>query len=96
MKYYSDKLDKLFDTKDSLIAAEKKAEEEKIAKEQKEKELKETRDARWKEVEDALKVAREAYNKYRELNRKFWDDYEGIDPHSKKTSWFDWLWGLWD
>lgn len=75
MKYYSEKLNKLFDSSEDCAKAEAaavKAEEERKAAEQKKAE---TRKARAKEVEDALKASVEARAKYEELLRAFCKDY---------------------
>lgn len=75
MKYYSQMLNKLFDTQADLILAEKKtkeAEAQKIAEEQTKKEQ---RTKRAKEVEEALKAAEQANAKAMELLRKFTQDY---------------------
>lgn len=96
MKFYSEVLDKMFDTAEALTEAEEakgKAEEEKKAKEKK---LAEERKARAKEVEDALKAAHEAQNKYFELRDAFVKDYGSYhmtikDTNSKDN--FNWLFG---
>lgn len=75
MKYFSEKLNKLFDSSDECAKAEAaaiKAEEEKKVAEQKKAE---TRKARAKEVEDALKASVEARAKYDKLLREFCKDY---------------------
>lgn len=64
MKYYSEKLNKLFDKKNELEEAEKSL----AVKEQAEKEKRETRAARAKEVE-------EAYTNYQKLLKEFIKDY---------------------
>ena len=71
MKYFSEKLKKLYDTEEALKKAEElvlKAEAEKLAKE---KLLKETRATRAKNVEAAIKKADEA----RELADKLLSDF---------------------
>lgn len=75
MKYYSEKLKKLFDTQETLKKAEDvvlKAEAEKLAKE---KALKETRANRAKEVETAIKIADEARETANKLLNNFVKDY---------------------
>lgn len=64
MKYYSEKLEKLFETEEELKSAEKARDEE----EAKEKVKREQRAERAKEVE-------EAYKKYIELLNQFVKDY---------------------
>ena len=75
MKFYSEKLNRLYDTQDECAAAERaaalkaemeKAEKEKIANERK---------TRAKEVEDAQKAMIEAKSRYAELLEAFTRDY---------------------
>ena len=76
MKYYSEKLKKLYDSATDLLKAEAtfdKAEAEKIAKE---KAAKEQRATRAKEVEQALKDADAAKRKANQLLNKFVEDYK--------------------
>lgn len=82
MRYYSDKLNKLFDSEESLQEAEKQQEEKEAEKQQ----LAETKKVRAAEVEDAYKKtleAREEANKiirdadkvYYDLRDKFVKDF---------------------
>lgn len=82
MKYYSETLNRLFDSEEELNKAELKVKVE----EQKKKELaaqkekaeaakKAERTKRAKEVEDAIKAAREAQNKVSQLLTDFTKDY---------------------
>lgn len=75
MKYYSEKLKKLYDTEADLTKAEAaaaKAEAEKIAKE---KAAKEHRAERAKEVTEALEAAEAAKAKANKLMNAFVKDY---------------------
>lgn len=75
MKFYSEVLDKLFDTAQEALKAEeihqKKVDEEKAKKAK----LDEERKTRAKEVEDAYKAAVDAEKKYADLKQKFIKDY---------------------
>lgn len=75
MKFYSENLNKLFDSQEACEQAE--AEAKRIADEKAKAEAKkaETRKARAKEVEEALKAATAARAKYDKLLREFCKDY---------------------
>ena len=75
MKFYSEQLDKLFNSQEECEKAE--AEAKRIAEEKAKAEEKKTseRKARAKEVEDALKAATAARAKYDKLLRDFCKDY---------------------
>ena len=82
MRYYSETLNRLFDSEEELNKAELKAKAK--VEEQKQKELaaqraeaakKAERTRRAKEVEDAIKAAREAQNKVSQLLTDFTKDY---------------------
>ena len=75
MKYYSTVVNRLFDTEQELLRAEKQIADEKAAKEAKEKKLKEQRVTRAKEVEAALKEADEAKERANNLLNDFVKDY---------------------
>jgi hypothetical protein len=75
MKYYSEQLNRLFDTHEALLAAEEKVNAAKRAEEEKKAQLKAQREKRAKEVEDAFKVAAEAQKKANELLNAFVKDY---------------------
>ena len=75
MKYYSEKLNTLFNTEKELITAETKAREEEAKRVAAEKAKKETRAKRAKEVEDALKFANEAQAEAIRLLKDFTKDY---------------------
>lgn len=75
MKYYSETLQKLFESEKALVEAEKQAQEEKEKKEAEKKALTEKRATRAKEIEEAYKAIIEAKNHYNELKNKFIEDY---------------------
>jgi flagellar hook-basal body complex protein FliE len=78
MKYYSEKLNKIFDSEDECQKQEKAFLDKQKAEEEKQVKLAETRKARAKEVEDAYKKANEAYKEFLELKNKFIKDYRTI------------------
>lgn len=99
VKYFSETLNKLFDTEKDLMAAEGEAKKAELEKIRKEKAAKEARATRAKEVEDALKAADAAYAKASQLLKDFTKDYGyfhmsySTDDAEKKTagdgmSWF--------
>ena len=75
MKYYSEVLNKTFDTEKECLKAEQEAAAAKKKAELEEKAKKEARAARAAEVEQALKDARTADMKADELLRAFVKDY---------------------
>lgn len=75
MKYYSEALDKFFDTPQECTEAELKEQKAKEEAEKKSKALKEQRKERAAEVEKALKELSEAEKHYRELLNNFLKDY---------------------
>lgn len=95
MKFYSEKLDKLFDTQE-LCAQAEEAHEKAIAEEEaKKKALTEERATRAKEVEDLYKAAIEAKKAYDEKLREFLKDYgsfhatfKNVDPFFTLFDWF--------
>jgi len=87
MKYYSEKLNKVFDKVEDLETAEKELEEKETA----EKEKREKRAERAKEVE-------EAYKNYKKLLNDFLKDYGYYHSTIKdgdSTSLFDIVFGHW-
>jgi hypothetical protein len=70
MKYYSETLNKMFDSEKELLQAEDAEEVKKAAEQAHAKQLKETRKARAKAVDDAYKT-------YHDLLRDFVKDYGG-------------------
>lgn len=95
MKFYSEKLNKLFDTQE-LCAQAEDAHEKAIAEEEaKKKALTEERATRAKEVEDLYKAAIEAKKAYDEKLRAFLKDYgsfhatfKNVDPFFSLLDWF--------
>lgn len=71
LKYFSEKLNKLFDTEEELHKAEAEVEQKELEKLQ----LAEKRKERAKEVESALKEAKNAQKHYIELLNAFCKDY---------------------
>ena len=75
MKFYSEKLNKMFDSAAEVMQAEE-AYEKKLAEEKAKKEkLANTRKERAEEVKEAYKVASEAYDKANQLLADFCKDY---------------------
>ena len=75
MKFYSEKLNKLFDTQELCAQAEEEHDKAEAAKKAKEEELAATRKARANEVEEAYKASVEAQKHYQDLLNKFVKDY---------------------
>lgn len=75
MKYYSEKLRRLYDTEAELTKAEGLAAKVEAEKAAKEKAAKEHRAERAKEVEEALKAAETAKAKANKLMSAFVNDY---------------------
>ena len=71
MKFYSEVLDRLFDTKEELLAEEKKREEQSKAEAQ----LKEEQEKRSKEIEDAIEEIAKAKERLNTLTEAFLEDY---------------------
>lgn len=76
MKYYSEKLNKLFETEKECVEAESAHEKALAEAEAKKKALAEERASRAKEVEDAYKAALEAKKLYNEKLDAFLRDYK--------------------
>ena len=100
MKYYSETLNKLYDTEQDLIKAEQKVKEEEYKKLEKEKAMKAARATRAKEVEKALKDANDAQAKAIKLLKNFTKDYGYFhmsyssseeEPEENKVNFFDLL-----
>ena len=81
MRYYSDRLKRLFDTEEEL----KKAEEEQNAQALAEAKKKEERTARAKEIEAAYREIGEATKRYNELVAAFVKDYGSFHQSITKT-----------
>jgi hypothetical protein len=75
MKYYSEKLNKMYDSAEELGNAETAYDKAQKEKEAKAVKLRDERAARAKEVEDAFTAANEAYKKANDLMNKFLADY---------------------
>lgn len=75
MKYYSETLKSLFESKEECEEAELKAKKAKEEAEKKSKALKEQRKERAAEVEKALEELSNAEKNYKELLSKFITDY---------------------
>lgn len=75
MKYYSDTLDKVFDTERECLAAEKQYLAAQAEKEEKEKQMKEERAVAAKRVEAAQKAMNEAQSNYRKELEEFCKKY---------------------
>ena len=88
MKYYSEELNRLFDTEDELLEAEFSAQaaaEAKAAQEAVEAEEKERRYIEVKEALDAVASARAHYNK---LLREYTKDYGAITLRTPQVTHF--------
>lgn len=81
MKYYSDKLDKLFDSAEECSQAEKDYDTQIAEKKQHELQLKEERSTRAKEIDEARKALEAASKHYHELIHAFVKDF-GSYHHS--------------
>ena len=71
MKFYSEILDQLFDTKEELLEEEKKREEQSKVEAQ----LKEEQEKRTKEIEDAIDEITKAKERLNTLIEAFLKDY---------------------
>lgn len=71
MKFYSEILDQLFDTKEELLAEEKKREEQSKIEAQ----MKEEQEKRIKEIEDAIEEIAKAKERSNTLIEAFLKDY---------------------
>jgi len=95
MKYFSEKLNKVFDTEKACVEAEDAHDKEVAEKEAKQKALTEERATRAKNVEDLYKQAVEAKAAYDKELRAFLDDYgsfhctlKNVDPFFGFFDWF--------
>ena len=95
MKFYSEKLDRLFDSQKSCDEAEEAHEKALAEAEAKKKALTEKRTERAKEVENLYKEASEATKKYETALRQFIKDYGSYhttfktsDPWLRLLDWF--------
>ena len=95
MKFYSEKLNKLFDTEELCTEAETAHEKALAEAESKKLKLAEERANRAKEVEELYKAAIEAKKAYDEKLREFLKDYgsfhatfKNVDPFFTLFDWF--------
>jgi hypothetical protein len=96
MKYYSEKLNKVFDTEAELVAEEEKVEAAKVAKEKELAKYKEDRAAKAKEVEEAYAALTEARKNYDKVLREFTNTYGAFHMSINANDLFDSFFrGLW-
>ena len=95
MKFYSEKLNKLFDTQELCAQAETAHEKALAEAEAKKKALADERANRAKEVEELYKTAVEAKKAYDDKLREFLKDYgsfhatfKNVDPFFGLFDWF--------
>ena len=95
MKFYSEKLNKVFDTEQACVEAESAHDKAIAEAEAKKKALVEERATRAKEVEDLYKAAVEAKKAYDEKLRAFLKDYGSFHATFKNVDQFfsllDWF-----
>lgn len=95
MKYFSETLNKVFDSEQACLEAEKQQAEALKAAEAKKKALDDQRATRAKEVEEAYKAAVEAKKKYNQVLQEFLKDYKTFHATFKDVdpffSFFDWF-----
>ena len=85
MKFYSEKLKKLFDSDEACLKAEEEHDKAQAEAEAKKKALAEERATRAKEVEEAYKVAVEAKRKYDKALNDFVKDYGSFHATFRTT-----------
>lgn len=89
MKYYSETLNKIYDTQEELISAEnaykKKLDEQKKKEAEKAERLTKLKEEREKRLQE-INEARETYYK---LLKSYWNDYGDYDTNSIFHSLFD-------
>ena len=73
--YYSELLNRQFNSEQECLAAEKQYQEQVLAKQEAENKLKEQKATRAKEVESAYKELKDAERRYLDLRNKFVEDY---------------------
>ena len=78
MKYFSEKLNKVFESKEECVEAENKFELAKQEKEEKEKQLAETRKERAREIEEQYKKIMDDRKEYQRMIDDFVRDYGGF------------------
>lgn len=95
MKYYSETLNKFYESEKDCTEAEKAYKEELEAKKAKEKELAEGRKARAKEVEEAIEMLKSARKHYEKVLAEFCKDYGAFHMSVDKSDSDDFF-GLFD
>lgn len=78
MKYFSEKLNKVFESEQECVEAENKLEIEEKAKAEKEKQLAETRKERAHEIEEQYKKIMDDRKEYQRMIDDFVRDYGGF------------------
>lgn len=87
MKYYSEELNKMFDTEDELLEAEYRSKCEKESREAAEKEKQAERQRRYDELLAASALLEEAYNEYQKLKNAYLRDYGTLHIPCTSRSW---------
>ena len=97
--YYSEVLNKRFDTEEECLKAEKEYAEKLAAQKEAEKKAKDEKASRARAVEDAYKVFKDAEKAYVELRNKFVEDYgqfhmtyKDKTPVQSLSDFFDLIW----
>lgn len=95
MKFYSEQLNKFYDTAAEVLKAEEEHSKKLAAEKAKKEELANARKTRAEEVEKAFKVAADAYDKANQLLADFCKDYgayyKTYKEGEKVPSLFDWF-----
>ena len=95
MKYFSEKLNKFYDTEKACAEAEEAQEKARVEAEEKKKALAEQRATRAKEVEKAYEAMTEARQNYNKVLNDFLKDYGSFHATFTNTSpffsFFDWF-----
>ena len=86
MKFYSEKLDKLFDDEKSLVKAEDEHDVRVAAEKAKQEQLVKTRKERAKAIEEQYKKVVEARNEYKKLVDDFTKDYGSFHMSVKSNN----------
>lgn len=97
MKYYSELLNKTFNSVEELEKAESETKRLEQERKIKEKQLREERGNRAKEVEEAYKIANEAQKKANKLLADFIKDYGSFHTSITEVDlpgYFDMVWNL--
>lgn len=86
MKYYSEKLDKLFEDEKALLKAEDEHDVRVAAEKAKQEQLANTRKERAKAIEESYKKVVEARNEYKKLVDEFTKDYGSFHMSVKSNN----------